>query len=176
MINQYQEPISKDDLKTKKKFSLPDVERPEKETGLSEKESLSPKETLSSFEPSSELTETETEKEAERTPEEEREKSDEAEKARRTISVSSPIPSKLLAIKEDAASVALIQDYEKKISKLINIALAKGPEHAIKVARHLDRNKDFSTEDNYTLDEVRDKMTEEELRNRLIKSGLLKEL
>jgi hypothetical protein len=56
------------------------------------------------------------------------------------------------------------------VEKLVELALQKGPEHAIKVAQHMDAN------DNYTLDELHDKMIEEDLRKQLFQKGLLREL
>jgi hypothetical protein len=73
-------------------------------------------------------------------------------------------------VSDDAKTVAGIAEYEKKVEKLVELALHRGPEHAIKVAQHMDAN------DNYTLDELHDKMLEDELRKQLIVKGLLKEI
>jgi hypothetical protein len=59
---------------------------------------------------------------------------------------------------------------------LVEIAVQKGPEHAIRVAQHMDKGKDSSQADNYTLDEIHDRLMENELRSQLIQKGLLKEL
>lgn len=94
--------------------------------------------------------------------------SEKIETARKTIQTQKPTSH--AAIHDDANAVAGIQEYEKKIEKLVELALQKGPEHAIQVAMHMDAN------DNYTLDELRDKMIADDLRKQLIQKGLLKEL
>ena len=94
--------------------------------------------------------------------------SEKIETARKTISAHKM--SAVTTIADDAKTVAGISEYEKKVEKLVELALERGPEHAIKVARHMDAN------DNYTLDELHDKMIEDDLRKQLIQKGLLKEL
>lgn len=79
-------------------------------------------------------------------------------------------------VASDARSVADIQEFEKKVEKLVEIAIQKGPEHAIQVARHMDKGKDPGAADNYTLDEIHDRLMEDELRAQLIQKGLLTEL
>ena len=65
---------------------------------------------------------------------------------------------------------------EKKVEKLVEIAVQKGPEHAIRVAQHMDKEKDPAQADTYTLDEIHDRLMEEGLRAQLLQKGLLKEL
>lgn len=100
--------------------------------------------------------------------------SEKIETARKTIQIQKPVAAASVA--GDAQVVSQISEYEKKVEKLVEMALQKGPEHAIRVARHLDKNKSIFEADNYTLDEVHDRMLEEELRKQLIRKGLLKEL
>jgi hypothetical protein len=94
--------------------------------------------------------------------------SEKIETARKTIQTQKPTAHAV--IHDDAKAVAEIQEYEKKIEKLVELALQKGPEHAIQVAMHMDAN------DNYTMDELHDKMIADDLRKQLIQKGLLKEL
>jgi len=68
----------------------------------------------------------------------------------------------------DATAIAQHENVEKKIDELIKIAILKGVFHAIKVARHLD--------DNYSLDELHDRLLGEELCDSLIKKGMIKKL
>ena len=79
-------------------------------------------------------------------------------------------------VASDAQSVSAIQEFEKKVEKLVEIAVQKGPEHAIQVAQHMDKGKDPAQADNYTLDEIHDRLMEDELRSQLMQKGLLKEL
>ncbi len=95
------------------------------------------------------------------------------ETARRAISTQPATPAH---IQTDAQSVSEITEYEKKVEKLLELALEKGPMHAIKVAQHMDKGKVSAQLDNYTLDEIHDRLLEEELRNQLFQKGLLKEL
>lgn len=94
--------------------------------------------------------------------------SEKIETARKTIQTQKPTAH--TAIHDDAKEIAEIQEYEKKVEKLVELALQKGPEHAIQVAIHMDAN------DNYTMDELHDKMITDDLRKQLIQKGLLKEL
>ena len=94
--------------------------------------------------------------------------SEKIETARKTIRTQKPAA--VSTIEEDAKTIGAIQEYEKKVEKLVELALQKGPEHAIKVAEHMDAN------DNYTLDELHDRMITDDLRKQLILKGLLKEL
>lgn len=70
--------------------------------------------------------------------------------------------------KEDAGKVYQKTDAESQIQHLIDIAMAKGVIHAVKVARHL--------EDNYVLDMFHDKLLADELHDALVKKGLLEEI
>jgi hypothetical protein len=100
--------------------------------------------------------------------------SEKIETARKTIGIQQAAPA--VNVASDAQSVSGIQEFEKKVEKLVEIAIQKGPEHAIQVARHMDKGKDPGTADNYTLDEIHDRLMEDELRKQLIQKGLLTEL
>jgi len=151
----YQEPIEQKDLDLAKKV---------KETNIDvEKKEAIP------------LPETMGEKIAETSAESPEEKvSEKIETARKTIGMQQAAPAANVA--SDAQSVADIQEFEKKVEKLVEIAVQKGPEHAIQVAQHMDKGKDLGQADNYTLDEIHDRLMEDELRAQLIQKGLLKEL
>jgi hypothetical protein len=81
-----------------------------------------------------------------------------------------------VSVSDDAQSVSQIQEFEKKVEKLVEIAVQKGPEHAIRVAQHMDKGKDPAMADNYTIDEIHDRLVEDELRSQLVAKGLLREL
>ena len=191
----YQEPIEKEDLDLTKKFqpeadqplagadktTLKDPEKttpnPKKnlineEINVSEKMPSQEKEVLPPAEPEESILAKGIEApglEREIGGEDQEEKvSEKIETARKAISTQKPPAATTIA--DDAKTVAGISEYEKKVEKLIELALQRGPEHAIKVAQHMDAN------DNYTLDELHDKMIEEDLRKQLIQKGLLKEL
>lgn len=66
-----------------------------------------------------------------------------------------------------AEDISKIQDAEVQIEKLVELATAKDPITAIKVAKHLDEN--------YVLDKFHDKLMEDEVRKVLIEKGLLEE-
>ncbi|MDD3487545.1 MAG: hypothetical protein PHF35_04200 [Candidatus Moranbacteria bacterium] len=100
--------------------------------------------------------------------------SEKIETARQTIGAQAIKPAANVAT--DAQTVAQIQEYEKKVEKLMEIAVQKGPKHAIKVAQHMDKGKDPAMADNYTIDEIHDRLVEDELRKQLVQKGLLKEL
>ncbi|MCX6763106.1 MAG: hypothetical protein NT093_05050 [Candidatus Moranbacteria bacterium] len=100
--------------------------------------------------------------------------SEKIETARQTIGAQQTPPAANVA--SDAQSVSEIQEFEKKVEKLVEIAVQKGPEHAIRVAQHMDKNKDLAQADNYTLDEIHDRLMEDELRSQLMQKGLLQEL
>ena len=72
------------------------------------------------------------------------------------------------AVPQDAQNVSGEISVENKIQKLVSLAMEKGVIHAVKVARHL--------EDNYTLDELHDRLLADELHQELVKKGLLKEI
>lgn len=72
------------------------------------------------------------------------------------------------SIRGDAQSVSEEDNAEAKINSLVNLALQKGIPHAVKVARHL--------EDNYTLDEMHDRLLADELHDALVAKGMLKEI
>lgn len=71
-------------------------------------------------------------------------------------------------IKEDAGKVYQKTDAESQIQHLVDLALAKGVVHAVKVARHM--------EDNYVLDMFHDKLLADELYGALVKKGLIQEI
>jgi len=100
--------------------------------------------------------------------------SEKIETARKTIQTQKPAAQTSVA--SDAGTVSQITEYEKKVEKLVEMALQKGPEHAIRVAQHMDKGKATSQADNYTLDEIHDRMLEDGLRKQLIQKGLLKEI
>jgi hypothetical protein len=100
--------------------------------------------------------------------------SEKIETARQTIGTQQATPAANIA--SDAQSVSGIEEFEKKVEKLVEIAIQKGPEYAIQVAQHMDKGKDPGAADNYTLDEIHDRLMEDELRTQLIQKGLLKEL
>ena len=155
MPSNYQEPIEQKDLDLAKKV---------KEAGAD----VEKKETI----PTSEVSR---ENQAESGAEILEEKvSEKIETARKAIGMQQTAPAANIA--SDAESVADIQEFEKKVEKLVEIAVQKGPEHAIRVAQHMDKGKDPGAADNYTLDEIHDRLMEDELRTQLIQKGLLKEL
>ncbi|MFA5871650.1 MAG: hypothetical protein WC858_02905 [Parcubacteria group bacterium] len=159
----YQEPIEKEDLDLKKKmtgvgggFIAPEAKEPQEQ----EKETFA----------ESESKETEgVSPEGEFKVEAQEEKvSEKIETARKTLNTQKPAA--VTSVTDDAKAVSQIDEYEKKLDKLVELALQRGPEHAIKVAEHLDAN------DNYTLDELHDRMIADDLRSQLVSKGLLKEL
>jgi hypothetical protein len=72
------------------------------------------------------------------------------------------------AVASDAASVYQKSDSEGQIQNLVDLAMAKGVVHSVKVAQHL--------EDNYVLDMFHDKLLSDELHGALLKKGLIKEI
>jgi len=168
----YLEPIEKEDLDMKKKFTGSDavaiantsresVAEEKKETFVPGTEKIPEKEVSGP------------EKEVGVEPQEEK-VAEKLESARQVISTQKASPSAVVA--DDAKSVSEIVEQEKKIEKLVEIALQKGPEHSIRVAQYLDKGKDISQADNYTLDSIHDHLLEDSLRSQLIQKGLLKEL
>jgi len=164
----YQEPIEKEDLDLAKKLkgdiSAADTEKisesPEAEAP--EKPEATATEKIPGIE-----TEIGSEKKTE-------EVSEKIETVRKTIETHKPAAQ--ASVSDDAGTVSQITEYEKKVEKLVELALQRGPEHAIKVAQHLDKGKSVFEADNYTLDEIHDRLLEDELRKQLIQKGLLKEL
>ncbi len=168
MPTNYQEPIEQKDLDLEKKFRETKADEsgdmsPEAESGKEKPEAVPGKEVLVEAEKEAGVSEKREEKVAEK-----------IETARKTIGVQ-PSPAGT-NVASDARAVSQVADYEKKVEKLVELALQKGPEHAIKVARHLDKGKGSSEMDNYTLDEIHDRLIEEGLRKQLMQKGLLKEL
>ena len=70
-------------------------------------------------------------------------------------------------VKNHAKNISEIKDVEQQVDTLVKLAVQKDPYTAMKVARHLDEN--------YVLDQVHDRLVEDETRQALIKKGLLKE-
>ncbi|MDA3815403.1 MAG: hypothetical protein PF549_03475 [Patescibacteria group bacterium] len=70
-------------------------------------------------------------------------------------------------IKIHAKDISEIKDIEQRVDKLVQLAIQKDPYTAVKVARHLDEN--------YILDQVHDRLVEDETKKALISKGLLKE-
>jgi hypothetical protein len=71
-------------------------------------------------------------------------------------------------VKSDAEKTHQKTDAESQIQNLVDIALAKGVVHAVKVAKHL--------ESNYVLDMFHDKMLSDELHNALLEKGLIQDI
>jgi hypothetical protein len=157
--NNYQEPIEKKDFDLEKKLKEAEVNS---ENGI--QVDAEKKEIVATPEISREVG---AESSAEKI-------SEKIETARQTIRTQKIQP--VLKVSEDAQAVSQIQEFEKKVEKLVEIAVQKGPEHAIQVAQHMDKGKDPGAADNYTLDEIHDRLMEEELRAQLVQKGLLKEL
>lgn len=157
----YQEPIEKEDLDPKKNYIVE-----QKVTGAEIKKS---EETAQKEKQEAGTAEKPPKTEGEPVKEsKEVQISEKIETARKAIQTQKPAVA--ASVQDDAKTVAGIADYEKKVEKLIQIALEKGPVHAIRVAQHIDKN------DNYTLDEIHDRMLEDGLRKQLIEKGLLREL
>lgn len=170
----YQEPVRKEDLDLARKLQS----ESEKSQTENEKASKTKKESIKIPETSGELTpstekipDVEIKAEAEGKSEE---VSDKIETAQKIIQAQKSIAQTSVA--SDASAISQITEYDKKVEKLVETALQKGPEHAIKVAQYMDKGKPVSQKDNYTLDEIHDKLIEEELRKQLFQKGLLKEL
>ncbi len=70
-------------------------------------------------------------------------------------------------VRRDAVDFMHKTDAESQIQHLVDVAFQKGIPHAVKVARHL--------EDNYVLDIFHDRLLADELREALLKKGLIKE-
>lgn len=158
MTNNYQEPIEQKDLELERKIH----------EEVSAGGEVEQKETIPTPEAAGE-TQAETGAEAQ-----EEKVSEQIETARQAISTQPAAPA--ASVSGDMQSVADIQEFEKKVEKLVEMAVQKGPEYAIQVAQQMDKGKNPSTADNYALDEIHDRLIEEELRKQLIAKGLLKEL
>jgi len=159
----YQEPIEQKDLDLGKKLKEVNID-----SGKGVSDDVEKKEILP-------MPEIAGEKKVEAGPEVAEEKiSEKIETARKTIGTQPAPPA--VNVASDAQTVSQIQEFEKKVEKLVEIAVQKGPEHAIRVAQHMDKGKEFAQGDNYTLDEIHDRLMEDELRAQLIQKGLLKEL
>lgn len=159
----YQEPIEQKDLDLAKKIKEVNIDSEKVVSGdIERKEIISTPETAGEVQ-----SETSVESPEEKV-------SEKIETARQTIGAQPAQPAANVA--NDAQAVSGIQEFEKKVEKLVEIAVQKGPEHAIRVAQHMDKGKDSSQADNYTLDEIHDRLMEEELRAQLIQKGLLREL
>ena len=87
-------------------------------------------------------------------------KSDEIEKNDSMVSEES--------VEIHAKDISLIKDIEQQIEKIVQLAVQKDPYVAIKVAKHLDEN--------YILDQVHDKLREDEVRKILIDKKLLENI
>lgn len=178
MPTNYQEPIEKEDIDTERKFREAEADNsagisPESAEQKIIQEGEKPEEIPPSSVPEKEISPG-AEKEAGLGEKQEEKISEKIETARKTIGTQKPAAQ--TSVSDDAGAISQITEYEKKVDKLIELALQKGPEHAIKVAQHMDKGKAVSEMDNYTLDEIHDRLLEEELRNQLIQKGLLKEL
>ncbi|MDD5489362.1 MAG: hypothetical protein PHP25_01625 [Candidatus Moranbacteria bacterium] len=170
----YQEPIEKEDLDLAKKLKgdIPAAGVENTSANVENKISEKPEIPQTPEAPAAEkIPGIEAEAGAETKPEEVSEK---IETARKTIQTQKPAAG--ASVSDDAGTVSQITEYEKKVEKLMELALHRGPEHAIKVAQHMDKGKNTGQADNYTLDEIHDRLLEDELRKQLIAKGLLKEL
>src|SRR4030042_6716043 len=155
----YQEPIEKKNADLEKKMAETNIEI-EKKDSVKKPEEATKKEII----PVPEIAE---EGKAEIATEVQEEKiSEKIETARKTISKQKGQP--VAKVSDDAQIVAQIQEFEKKVERLVEIAMQKGPEHAIRVAQHMDKGKIPIQADNYTLDEVHDRLMEDEVRAQLI--------
>jgi hypothetical protein len=155
MTNNYQEPIEQKDLDLAKKLREAKIDAEKKETLPTPEASRE-----NQVESGAEILEEKV--------------SEKIETARKTIGAQQA--ASVINVAIDAQSVSGIQEFEKKVEKLIEIAIQKGPEHAIQVAQHMDKGKDSGAADNYTLDEIHDRLMEDQLRAQLIQKGLLREL
>lgn len=68
-------------------------------------------------------------------------------------------------VKFHAKDVTSLDNPEDQILKIVELASTKDPYFAIKVAKHIDNN--------YILDKVHDRLTEDQVREALVKKGLL---
>lgn len=161
--NNYQEPIEQKDLDLVKKIKEANINSEKAVSDDVEKKEVIPAPEMSGEVQSEMGTEVLEEKVSEK-----------IETARQAIGAQPAPPAANVA--SDAQSVANIQEFEKKVEKLVEIAIQKGPEHAIQVAQYMDKGKDPGAADNYTLDEIHDRLMEDELRTQLIQKGLLREL
>jgi len=84
----------------------------------------------------------------------------------KTQQATSIVPAKPEDVKTDAELANQEQSAEAKINNLVNIAMEKGVEHAVKVARHMN--------DNYMLDGFHDRMMVDELHDALLAKGLIR--
>jgi hypothetical protein len=71
-------------------------------------------------------------------------------------------------VKDDAHVIGQKVDAETRVKNLVDMAMQKGVEHAVKVARHIG--------DNYILDEFHDKLMADELHSALMEKGLIKDI
>ncbi|HLM84065.1 MAG TPA: hypothetical protein VK254_02555 [Candidatus Bathyarchaeia archaeon] len=161
----YQEPIEQKDTELGKKFSEVNIDA-EKEEAIPVPEVTKESQVEASMESSAD-DEAMADKPEEKV-------SEKIETARKTITSQQAAPAGNIA--SDAQTVSDIQEYEKKVEKLVEIAVHQGPEHAIRVAQHMDKGKDSGQADNYTLDEIHDRLMEDGLRAQLMQKGLLVEL
>lgn len=163
MTNNYQEPIEQKDLDLGKKIKEVNIDAEKSFSDDVEKKEIVPTPEMSQEAQSEKGAETAEEKVSEK-----------IETARKAIGAQQAQPA--ANVVSDAQAVSDIREFEKKVEKLVEIAVQKGPEHAIQVAQHMDKGKGPGQADNYTLDEIHDRMMEDELRTQLIQEGLLKEL
>lgn len=169
----YQEPIEQKDLDLAKKIKEVNINSEKGASDDIEKKEAVPTPEISKESQSEISVESPADTEVLEDKSEER-VSEKIETARQTIGAQQTPPAANIA--SDAQSVSEIQEFEKKVEKLVEIAVQKGPEHAIRVAQHMDKNKDLAQADNYTLDEIHDRLMEDELRSQLMQKGLLQEL
>ena len=70
-------------------------------------------------------------------------------------------------VQADADAMPTEGNRERQIEHLVDVALTKGVQHAVKVARHV--------EDYYVLDQLHDRLLADELHDALIEKGLLEQ-
>ncbi|HLB50855.1 MAG TPA: hypothetical protein VJL38_01610 [Patescibacteria group bacterium] len=70
-------------------------------------------------------------------------------------------------VKKDAQDVYQQQDADAQVQHLVDLAMAKGIVHAVRVAQHL--------ENAYVLDSLHDRLLADELHNALVAKGLITE-
>lgn len=81
--------------------------------------------------------------------------------------VKSSTPSDEGTIMQDASTLDQQTDRESQITHLIDLAMAKGVEHAVKVAQ--------KAEDYYVLDQLHDRLLADDLHEALMSRGLIEE-
>lgn len=71
-------------------------------------------------------------------------------------------------VKKHAQQIYGLSDPEKQIEQIVQLAITHDPYYAVKVAKHMD--------DNYVMNEIHDRLVEAQVREELLKRGLLRTL